>query len=106
MRTKMSQSEILRLARLRLGYSQQEAAREFGVHIREYQRFEYGERSLATCSIENGFRVSECRIVSSDAKTCVIRFPKGEGCRLRINRLFPTKESAEATMKRTMKSGS
>ena len=48
--------------------------------------------------IENGFRVSECRIVSSDARTCVIRFPKGGGCRVRTSRLFPTKESAEAAI--------
>ena len=48
MKAKPSQTEILRLARLRLGYSQQDVARELGVHIRQYQRFEYGERSLAT----------------------------------------------------------
>ena len=31
MKTKMSQSEILRLARLHIGYSQQDVARELGV---------------------------------------------------------------------------
>ena len=48
MKTKMSQTEILRLAILRFGYYQQVVAREFGIHIRQYQHFEYRERSLAT----------------------------------------------------------
>ena len=64
MRTKMSQSETLRLARLRLGYSQQDVARELGVHIRQYQRFEYGERSLATCSMKIGLKL--CNILQID----------------------------------------
>ena len=64
MKTKPSQTEILRSARLRLGYSQQDVARELGVHIRQYQRFEYGERNLATCSMKIGLRL--CAILQID----------------------------------------
>lgn len=64
MKAKPSQTKILRLARLRLGYSQQDVARELGVHIRQYQRFEYGERSLATCSMKIGLRL--CAILQID----------------------------------------
>lgn len=64
MNTKMSQTEILRSARLRLGYSQQDVARELGVHIRQYQRFEYGERSLTTCSMKIGLKL--CAILQID----------------------------------------
>ena len=64
MRTKLSQTEILRSARLRLSYSQQDVARELGVHIRQYQRFEYGECSLATCSKKIGLKL--CAILQID----------------------------------------
>ena len=59
-----SQSEILRSARERLGYSQQYIARELGFHIRQYQRFEYGERSLESCSMKTGLKI--CAILQID----------------------------------------
>ena len=40
-----TETEMLRKARLRKGLSQQQVATLAGVHIRQYQRIEYGERA-------------------------------------------------------------
>ena len=48
--------------------------------------------------VENKLRVIRCTLVSVEADSCVIRFEKGGGCRLRKNRLYPTKELAEAAV--------
>ena len=40
------ESEMLRKARVKLGYSQQQVATMAGMQIRQYQRFEYGEREV------------------------------------------------------------
>ena len=40
------ETEMLRKARQRKGLSQQQVAVIAGVHIRQYQRLEYGERSV------------------------------------------------------------
>ena len=48
--------------------------------------------------VENKFRVTRCTVVSAEADSCVIRFEKGGGCRLRKKRLYPTKELAEAAV--------
>ena len=40
------ETEMLRKARLEMGYTQQEVATLIGVHIKAYQRLEYGERDL------------------------------------------------------------
>ena len=42
-----TETEMLRKARLRKGLSQQQVATLAGVHIRQYQRIEYGERPMA-----------------------------------------------------------
>ena len=51
------QSQILKNRRVKLGLTQQEIAVELGMHIRQYQRFEYGEQSLAKCSMQTGLRI-------------------------------------------------
>ena len=48
--------------------------------------------------VENKMRVTRCTVVSVRPDSCVIRFEKGGGCRLRKERLYPTKELAEATV--------
>ncbi len=48
--------------------------------------------------VENKMRVTRCTVVSVEADSCVIRFEKGGGCRLRKKRLYPTKELAEAAV--------
>ena len=40
------ESEMIRQARLRIGYSQQHVATMLGMQIRQYQRLEYGEREI------------------------------------------------------------
>ena len=44
-------TEMLKEARLKKGYSQQQVAVIAGVHVRQYQRLEYGERAM-TCTKE------------------------------------------------------
>ena len=39
-------TEMLKAARLKKGYSQQQVAVIAGVHVRQYQRLEYGERAM------------------------------------------------------------
>lgn len=56
-RTKPREAEMLREARLRMGYSQQEVANVIGVHIKQYQRLEYGERDIRNCSMKTGLAV-------------------------------------------------
>ena len=48
---------ILSQRRTELGLSQQDVAVEVGLHIRQYQRFEYGERLLSNCSMKLGLRI-------------------------------------------------
>lgn len=58
------EGEILRERRLELGMSQQEVAVEVGLHIRQYQRFEYGERRLSNCSLKMGLKI--CAVLELD----------------------------------------
>ncbi len=39
-------TEMLKEARLKKGYSQQQVAVIAGVHVRQYQQLEYGERAM------------------------------------------------------------
>ena len=61
---KNQQSQLLKKRRIELGLTQQEIAVELGMHIRQYQRFEYGEQSLANCSMQTGLRI--CAILRLD----------------------------------------
>ena len=58
------QTQILKGRRIELGLTQQEVAVELGMHIRQYQRFEYGEQSLAKCSMQTGLRI--CAVLHLD----------------------------------------
>lgn len=42
------EAEMLRKARIEMGYTQQQVATLIGVHIKAYQRLEYGERDIPT----------------------------------------------------------
>ena len=48
------ESEMLRRARMKLGYSQQQVATMAGMQIRQYQRFEYGEREVYRVNLRAG----------------------------------------------------
>lgn len=61
---KDQQSLILKRRRKELGLTQQKVAVELGMHIRQYQRFEYGEQSLAKCSMQTGLRI--CAVLRLD----------------------------------------
>ena len=61
---KDQQSLILKRRRKELGLTQQKVAVELGMHIRQYQRFEYGEQSLAKCSMQTGLRI--CAVLHLD----------------------------------------
>ena len=63
------EAEILREARLRMGYTQQEIADLIGVHIRAYQRLEYGERDIRNASMKIG--VAICAVLGLDPLTLV-----------------------------------
>ena len=58
------EAEMLRTARLRMGYSQQEVANVIGIHIKQYQRLEYGERDIRNCSMKMGLAV--CAVLGLD----------------------------------------
>ena len=51
------ETEILRKARQKMGFSQQQVATLAGVHIRQYQRIEYGERSMGSINMRFGLAV-------------------------------------------------
>ena len=48
------EAEMLRTARMKLGYSQQQVATMAGMQIRQYQRFEYGEREVYRVNLRTG----------------------------------------------------
>ncbi len=56
-RRKTKETEMLRNARLKKGLSQQQVAVLAGVHIRQYQRLEYGERSMGSINMRFGLAV-------------------------------------------------
>lgn len=50
-------TEMLKNARMRKGLSQQQVATLAGVHIRQYQRLEYGERTIESLNMRFGLAV-------------------------------------------------
>ena len=58
------QTEIIRQARKATGYSQQQVASIIGVHIRQYQRIECGERDIRYASMKLGLSI--CSILGID----------------------------------------
>ena len=51
------EARIIKQRREELGLSQQQLAVEVGLSIRQYQRFEYGERLLSKTSLKQGLRI-------------------------------------------------
>ena len=68
------ETEMLRKARQRKGLSQQQVAVIAGVHIRQYQRLEYGERSVG--NVKMRFGVGVCGILEIDPFELVRWFPE------------------------------
>ena len=58
------ESEMLRRARMKLGYSQQQVATIIGVHVRQYQRIECGERDIRYASMKLGLSI--CAVLGID----------------------------------------
>lgn len=58
------EAEVIRQHRIAIGYSQHEAANLIGVELRQYQRLEYGERSISSASMKLGLSV--CAILKID----------------------------------------
>ena len=67
------ESQMLREARIRKGYTQMEVASRAGVDIRLYQRLEYGQRSIAKASLKTGLAI--CFVLDLDPMELVF----GEG---------------------------
>ncbi len=65
------EADMLRKARQRLGYSQQEVAAQIGVHIRQYQRFEGGERAVSKASLRLGLII--CKVLEINPYELVFR---------------------------------
>ncbi len=59
-----SQGGIIRQSRIAKGLSQQKVATLLGIHVRQYQRLEYGERSIGKVNMELG--LSLCRVLEID----------------------------------------
>lgn len=73
-------TEKLKAARLKRGYSQQQVAVIAGVHIRQYQRLEYGERAMKSINMRLGLAV--CAILEIDLFEIVDWLPDGWDVRL------------------------
>ena len=58
------QVEIIRSARIAMGYSQQQVATIIGVHVRQYQRIECGERDIRYASMKLGLSI--CTVLGID----------------------------------------
>ena len=69
----MRESQMLREARIRKGYTQMAVAARAGIDIRLYQRLEYGQRSIAKASLKTGLAI--CFVLDLDPMELVF----GEG---------------------------
>lgn len=58
------EAEMLRKARIEMGYTQQQVATLIGVHIKAYQRLEYGERDIRNVSMKIGLAI--CAVLCID----------------------------------------
>ena len=58
------QVEIIRNARKAMRYSQQQVATIIGVHVRQYQRIECGERDIRYASMKLGLSI--CAVLGID----------------------------------------
>ena len=60
---------MLRKARMKLGYSQQQVATMAGMPIRQYQRFEYGEKDVYHVNLRAGLLL--CAALGLDPVTLI-----------------------------------
>ena len=58
------QTKIITDARKAMGYSQQQVATIIGVHVRQYQRIECGERDIRYASMKLGLSI--CAVLGID----------------------------------------
>jgi len=58
------ESEMLRKARISMGYTQMDVAMIIGIPIKAYQRFEYGERDIRNASMKTGLAI--CAVLGID----------------------------------------
>ena len=58
------EAEMLRKARIEMGYTQQQVATLIGVHIKAYQRLEYGELDIRNASMKIGLAI--CAVLCID----------------------------------------
>ena len=65
-----AQADVIRSARLRKGFTQEEAAEKAGVSIRTYQRLEHGERDILEASMKTGLGV--CAALGIDPLTLIL----------------------------------
>ena len=63
-RRKTREAEMLREARYRMNYSQQQVATMVGIQIRQYQRFEYGETEIYRINLRAGLLL--CAVLGLD----------------------------------------
>ena len=68
-------TEMLKAARLKKGYSQQQVAVIASVHVRQYQRLEYGERARKSINMRLGLAV--CAILEINPFDIVDWLPDG-----------------------------
>ena len=69
------EAEMIRKARYRMGYSQQQVANMLGIQIRQYQRFEYGETDICKIQLKPGLIL--CAILEINP-ICLIFNDSGE----------------------------
>ena len=63
-------ADVIRSARLRKGFTQEEAAEKAGISIRTYQRLEHGERDILDASMRTGLGV--CAALGIDPLTLIL----------------------------------
>ena len=63
------QTKIIADARKAMGYSQQQVATMAGMQIRQYQRFEYGEREVYRVNLRTGLLM--CAALELDPLTLI-----------------------------------
>ena len=93
------ETEMLRNARHRLGYSQQQVATLIGMPVRQYQRFEYGETEIQRINIRAGLAL--CAVLELDPVSLV--FGGKADALTELQRQRPSKGKMQVTRKKPSK---
>ena len=64
------ETKMLRSARMKKGYTQQEVATQAGIQVKAYQRLEYGERDIRNASMRVGLSI--CTVLGIDPVALVL----------------------------------